>query len=428
MRRRLWITFCLILLIAAAATYVAWPSTQRLKFLGNRDVSLREGLDLKGGVHLEYQADTSKISAANVPQAMQGVRDVIEGRVNALGATEPDIRLSTIGSAQAIDIDLPGLTNVEQAKSLIGTTAQLEFRDANNNVVLTGADLVPGGATAAPSAGTSANGQTVASGNWEVDLSLTSAGKDKFATATTANVGKQIAIYLDNQLISAPTVQGPITGGTAQITGSFTPDQAKDFALKLNSGSLPVPISLAQEQTVGASLGSDAIAKSVAAGAVAVVLVALFLIGYYRWCGLLAMLSLTVYALLNIALYKLTGITLTLAGIAGFIISLGIAVDTNILTFERLKEELRMGKPLAAAVLESFKRSWTSIRDSHVAGLISGAVIFMFGSGSVRGFAIVIIIGYLLSLFSAITVTRTWMLLIAGSRARGILNLDLKKN
>jgi len=427
MRRRLWITFACIVVLAAAAVYVAWPNTQRLTFLGNKDVSLREGLDLKGGVHLEYQADTSKIASGQVTTAMSGVRDVIESRVNALGATEPDIRLGTIGSNQVIDIDLPGVSNVDQAKSIIGSTAKLEFRDSANNVVLSGSDLVPGGASATVSTSGTNSAGTSTAGSWEVNLTLTSAGKDKFATATAANIGKTIGIFLDNTEIEAPTVQTAITDGTAVISGGFTADSAKEFALKLNSGSLPVPINLVQEQTVGASLGSDAISESIMAGVIGIILIALFLIGYYRWCGLLAMLSLTVYAFINIALYKFFGITMTLAGIAGFIISMGIAVDTNILTFERLKEELRMKKPIAVAVQESFKRAWTSIRDSHVAGLISGSIIFLFGSGSVRGFALILIIGTLLSLFSAITVTRTWMMLAAGSRLRGILHLETNR-
>jgi len=364
------------------------------------------------------------VAGGQVGTAMQGVRNVIENRVNALGATEPDIRLTTIGSKQGIDIDLPGISDVTTAKNIIGSTAKLEFRDSSGNVVLEGSDLQPGGATANVS--TTSTGTTSTTGDWEVDLTLTPAGTTKFATATAANIGKTIGIYLDNTEIEAPTVQQAITGGTATISGSFTAAQAKQFALELNSGSLPVPITLVQEQTVGASLGSDAISQSVMAGVIGLILITLFLIGYYRWCGLMAMLSLTVYAFINIALYKLLGITMTLAGIAGFIISMGIAVDTNILTFERLKEELRMKKPVAIAVQESFKRAWTSIRDSHVAGLISGTIIFIFGSGSIRGFALVLILGTLLSLFSAITVTRTWMLLVAGSKLRGILNLDPK--
>lgn len=386
-----------------------------------RDVSLREGLDLKGGAHLVYEADTSKIDSANVGAAMNGVRDVIEARVNGLGVTEPDIRLSSVGSKPAIIIDMPGVSDIEKAKGLIGSTAKLEFKDATGKVLMEGSDLEPQGASAAPANNSTA---TAAKANsWQVNITLTSTGKDKFAKATAANIQKQIGIYLDDKLISNPTVNSAITDGSAVISGSFTAQQAADFALKLNYGALPVPIHLTQEQTVGASLGSDAIHQTLIAGIIGILLIFLFIIAYYRWCGVVATLALVVYALINVMLYKLLPVTMTLAGIAGFIISMGIAVDTNILTFERLKEELRLGKAMPVAIQEAFKRAWTSIRDSHVSGLISAVIIFSFASGPVRGFALVLIIGTLLSLFSAITVTRTWMLLIAGSRFQKLLNI-----
>ena len=422
MRRRLWIIFTCILALTAAAAFISWPSTQYINWM-HRDVSLRQGLDLKGGIHLVYEADTSKVPSDQVANDMSGVRDIIESRVNALGATEPDIRLSSLGDKPSIIVDLPGYNDINQAKGIIGSTAQLLFKDTTGATVLEGKDLQPGDAVAAPAQ--SSTGTT--SGNdWEVDITLTSDGATKFAQATAANVGKQIGIYLDDQLISAPTVQSAITGGKATISGSFTAQTAKDFALKLNYGALPVPISLVQEQSVGASLGSDAVNQSLIAGLIGISLMFLFIIGYYRWCGVIAVLSLMVYALLNIAVYKLAPITMTLAGIAGFIISMGIAVDTNILTFERLKEELRMKKAMPIAIQEAFRRAWTSIRDSHIAGLISATLIFLFASGSVRGFALVLIIGTLLSLFSAITVTRTWMLLLSGSRFQRFLNPDPK--
>jgi len=422
MRQRLWITFILILLLAAGSVYVSLPRTSSLfhgKVASLSDISLRQGLDLKGGATLLYTADTSKVGSGNVSNAMNGVRNIMEQRVNALGVTEPEIRLTTVDGKQAIEVDLPGVTDVTKAKQIIGATANLEFKDPSGNVVLQGSDLQPNGASAQPAQ--SAAGTSSLTNTWEVDLTLTSEGKQKFATATANNIGQQIGIYLDGTLIEAPTVQSAITNGQAVITGSFTAQQAKDFALQLNSGALPVPVTLVQENTVGASLGQDAIAKSLLAGVIGVILMAIYLVGYYRFLGVFAMLALGLYAALNIALYKLFGVTMTLAGLAGFIISLGIAVDTNILTFERLKEELRMGKPMAVAVQQSFRRSWTSIRDSHLAGLISSTIIFLYGQGSVKGFALVLIIGTLLSLFSAITVTRTWMLLVAGSRFQNLL-------
>jgi preprotein translocase subunit SecD len=418
MRPRLWITFCFILVLAGFAFYVSLPRTTTLAFLDHRDVALREGLDLKGGASLTYLADTSGIPASQVGQAMQGVQDVIENRVNALGVTEPEIRLTSLSGKPAISIDLPGVTDVANAKSIIGSTAKLEFKDETGTTVLEGTDLAQNGASAQPQQTTSEVSQA---NDWEVDVTLTSAGTKKFAAATAANVGKQIGIYLDNQLISAPTVNQVISDGQAVITGNFTAAEAKQFALQLNAGALPVPINLVSEESVGASLGGDAVSASLIAGTIGIFLLLAYLIVYYRFPGVLAALAVLLYAALNIALYKLIPVTLTLAGIAGFIISIGIAVDTNILTFERLKEELRLGKPVPLAVQQSFRRAWTSIRDSHLAGLISAIIIFSFGSGSVRGFALVLIIGILLSLFSAITVTRNWMLLVAGSRFHNLL-------
>ena len=422
MRSRLWLTFGLIVLLTALATFISLPRTSYLK-LGSvyRDISVKEGLDLRGGASFTYVADTGSLSGGQLNDAMDGVRSVIDGRVNALGVSEPEIRRTKVGGKEAIAISLPGVTDIAKAKEIIGSTAKLEFKDETGQVVLTGTDLIPNGADAAPQQAASTSTNLTSNNNWQVNITLSSTGSDKFAKATAANIGKAIGIYLDNQPISQPTVQSAITGGQAVITGNFTASQAKDFALKLNSGALPVPINLVQESSVGASLGSDAISRSLVAGLAGLLLLFVYLISYYKVPGLLASIGLILYAFINIALYKLLPVTLTLAGIAGFIISLGISTDTNILTFERLKEELRLGKPLALAVQQSFKRSWTSIRDSHIAGLISASVIFLFGSGSVRGFALVLLIGTLLSLFSAITVTRNWMLLLAGSRFSRLL-------
>lgn len=419
MRQRLWITFSIILALTLLAGFIAWPTTDRIH-LGtwNRNVELQQGLDLKGGAHLVYEADVSKIDASAVADAVEGVRQVFEGRVNALGVTEPEIRTGSNNGNPTVIVDLPGVSDITKAKEILGSTAKLDFRDADGKVVVEGKDIVASQTIAEPLQ--NATGLASAS-EWDVKVTFTSEGKEKFAKATSANIGKQIGIFLDDAPISNPTVQSAITDGVAIITGGFTSQQAKDFALQLKSGALPVPVSLVQEQTVGASLGADAVSRSLFAGLVGIILVFLFIIAYYRWCGLVACLALIVYSALNIALYKFLPVTMTLAGIAGFIISIGIAIDTNVLTFERLKEELRLGKPIPVAVNESFRRAWTSIRDSHLAGLITAIIIFLFASGPVRGFAVVLIIGTLLSLFTAITVVRNWMLLIAGSRLQKIL-------
>lgn len=423
MRRNLWITFVIILAITALAGYINLPRTGVLSVGSwSRDVTLRQGLDLKGGAYLVYEADTGSLKGTDQSNAMESVRSVFENRVNTLGVTEPEIRIGSSGGKPTLVVSLPGISDINKAKALLGSTAKLEFKDEAGNVVLEGKDLVANKTTYEPSQSSSGTGLASTS-EWEVKLVLTSEGKEKFATATSANINKQIGIYLDDVIISNPTVQSAITGGEARITGSFTNESAKDLALKLQSGALPVPVKLVQEQTVGATLGSDAIAKSLMAAVIAVALVMIFMIAYYHWCGVLASLALVVYVLINVMLYRLFPVTITLAGLAGFIISVGIAVDTNVLTFERLKEELRAGKPLPIAITEGFRRSWTSIRDSHISGIISAIVIFTFASGAVRGFALVLLIGTLLSLFTAITVTRNWMLLLSGSKLNNLLKL-----
>lgn len=418
MRRKLWTTFIIILALTGFAGYVNWPSVGRLD---GRDISLRQGLDLKGGAYFVYEADTSGLEASKTDEALETVRSVFDSRINTLGVTEPELRIGSAGDKPTLIVSLPGVSDITKAKEILGTTAKLEFQDENGNVVLEGKDIVADQTTAEPSGGATATGGLSSASSWEIKLVMTPEGKEKFAKATAANLQKQIAIILDGQVISAPTVQSAITDGEARITGSFTADEARDFALQLKSGALPVPVTLVQEQTVGATLGTDAINQSMIAGVIAILLVMIFMVAYYKWCGLIASLALIIYMLLNVMVFRLLPVTLTLAGIAAFVISIGIAVDTNILTFERLKEELRLGKQMPLAIKESFRRSWTSIRDSHVAGLISASIIFIFATGGVRGFAVVLIIGTLLSLFTAITVTRNWMLLIAGSKLQHLL-------
>jgi preprotein translocase subunit SecD len=411
LRTRLWLSFSGIILLAAAAIWINLPAANPLF---GRDISLRQGLDLKGGVYLVYEADTSGIASEQVSDSLEGVRQVIENRVNALGVTEPEIRTGESGGKPNISVSLPGVTDVAKAREMLGKTANLEFISETGEVLASGSDIIANRTSAEPPQGVTGNTGLSSAANWQVKVTFTDEGKQKFATATANNIGKPIAIVLDGALISAPTVQDAITDGVAYITGNFTAGSAREFAQQLRSGALPVPITLVQEQTVGATLGSDAVAASLAAGVIALGLVALFMIAFYGWAGALAVVALTIYVVLNLAIFRLIPVVLTLAGIAGFVISIGVAVDTNILTFERLKEELRLGKSIPLAIKESFKRSWPSIRDSHVASLISSTIIFLFATGPVKGFAVVLAIGTLLSLFSAITVTRTFMMLVSG--------------
>ena len=249
-----------------------------------------------------------------------------------------------------------------------------------------------------------------------VDITFNSKGKNKFAQATSSNVGKIITIELDGKVISSPTVQTAITDGKAIITGDFTVDSAKFLAIQLNAGALPIPIKLIEERTVGASLGTDSIKMSLLAGLIGMLIVFLFMIFYYKLPGLLSALALIVYAVLVLAVFKLLGIVLTLAGIAAFIIGIGTAVDGNILIFERMKEELRDNKSLIVSIQEGFKRAWSSIRDGNTSHILVAIILIWFGTGSVRGFAIVLIISIIISLFTAISVSRIFLLLVANSK------------
>jgi preprotein translocase subunit SecD len=374
------------------------------------------GLDLQGGTQLTLQADLSQIPADQQTTAMQGVLNVIQRRVNAYGVAEPEIQLL---GADRIIVQLPGLKDTEEAKKLIGQTAKLEFKeqDASGNwipasgqlngqiVPLTGAYLVPGH-------------QQVTfqsrAGLPDVAFEFNSDGAALFGQITQRLVGKPLGIFLDGQEISAPTVQAVLTN-SGVITG-LSLDNARLLALQLNAGALPVPVSIQSENTVDATLGADSVHKSVVAGELAMLVVVAFMLLYYRLPGLAASGALLVYALVTLSVFKLIPVTLTLAGIAGFILSVGMAVDANILIFERMKEELRSGKTIAAAIRAGEDRAWPSIRDSNTSTLITCAVLYFFGqqygATIIMGFALVLAIGVLISLFSAIVVTRLFLELI----------------
>jgi preprotein translocase subunit SecD len=248
----------------------------------------------------------------------------------------------------------------------------------------------------------------------QITLQFNDEGAQKFAELTTRNINKRIAIFLDGQILSAPTVNQAITDGKAVINGQFTLQEAKDLVTRLNSGALPVPIKLIEQQNVGATLGLASVRQSVAAGLIGFAIIALFMIIYYRLPGLLAVIALSIYILISLAIFKIFGITLTLAGIAGFILSVGMAVDANILIFERMKEELRRGKTMNQAVEDGFNRAWLSVRDSNVSSLITTFILGYFGSSIIRGFAITLGLGILVSMFTAITVTRTFLRMLVG--------------
>ncbi len=384
------------------------------------------GLDLSGGSHLLYKADVSTLAPGQINDSMDALRDVIERRVNAFGVGEPvvNVETSTLSGAKEyrLSVDLPGITDVKEAIEMIGATPYLEFRtqtDAQPSVVIdengTASVTLDENAMFVPSELTGKYLKRASvvfgpmSGKPEVMLEFNDEGAALFEQITADNVGKVLAIYLDGTVISAPMVQGAIVGGTAQITGDFTPSEAKELVGRLNSGALPVPISLISTQTVGATLGSDAIASGIYAAVVGFTVVAVFLIAWYRLPGLVAVLALTLYVIMTLVLYKLIPITLTAAGIAGFIISIGIAVDANILIFERFREERARGKKNTDALEDGFDRAWLSIRDANIASIIISIILFWFGTSLIKGFALTLGLGVIVSLISAITITKLFL-------------------
>ncbi|MBI2011998.1 protein translocase subunit SecD [Candidatus Daviesbacteria bacterium] len=383
---------------------------------------LKLGLDLQGGTQLVLQTNMEKITREAKDDALESARQVIERRVNLFGVSEAIVQSSKLGNERRILVDLPGIKDASSAASLVGKTAQLEFREvpasqsaeATQSAFLAIYSAVPTGLTGADlSKAQVVFGQSAtALAGAEVSIQFTSSGAKKFADLTKRNIGKQIPIFLDGEVISSPVVQTEILDGNALITGDFSTDEAKNLVVQLNAGALPVPIKIIEQRSIGASLGLESINKSIIAGVVGFAIVMIYMIAYYGFWGLIADCALVIYTLIVLTIFKtglfiLPPVTLTLAGIAGFILSIGMAVDANILIFERMKEERRWGKSPSLALELGFKRAWSSIRDSNISSLITALVLYIFGSGLVRGFAVTLAIGVAISMFTAIIVTRT---------------------
>jgi preprotein translocase subunit SecD len=424
LKRTKW-TFLAIVVLTVIAAVLAIPKGPdlNLKPLGinyKQEIKIHEGLDLRGGSSLVYEADMSKVPDGDRKQALEGAVDVINKRVNGLGVSEPVVQSSNVAGSYRVIVELPGVTDINDASKTIGQTVNMEFREQNPNPDPTSTDPLAAFLPTSDLTGKDFKRATVTfnqqTSEPEISIQFNSDGAKKFADITRRNIGKPVAIILDGQVISAPRVQSEITDGNAVITGQFTVDEAKKLALQLNAGALPVPVKLVEQRTVGPTLGQDSIERSLTAGVIGLALVALFMIYFYRLPGVLAVGALLVYSLLMIALFKFIPVTLTLAGIAGFILSIGIAVDANILIFERMKEELREGRPLGNAIEVGFARAFTSIRDSNMASLLMSAVLWVFGSGTIKGFALVLALGVGVSIFSAITVSRTFIRLVARTR------------
>lgn len=447
-----------ILILAVLAGWVVWPDNPGIHIGGiQRDIELVRGLDLQGGLQVLLEADLPPETAVTSEQ-MQTARDIVENRVNALGVVEP---LVQVAGSRRIVVELPGIDNPEDAVATIKETGLLEFIDMSIispeaayalvgqtvqtdygqpaapaptataeavsatptteaapepvapvfQTVMTGAGLEDAGATTDPT-----------TGEYQVAFVLTEEGKQTFADFTSTHVGQILGIVLDKVLISAPRISVAITEGRGVIQGNFTAESANALAVQLRYGALPVPLKVVESSTVGPTLGEDSLRKSAVAGVIGLAVVMIFMAVYYRLPGVLADLALLLYATVTLALFKLIPVTLTLPGVAGFVLSIGVAVDANVLIFERMKEELRAGRTVYQAIDTGFSRAWPSIRDSNLSTLITCAILFWFGNtfgaSIVKGFSLTLALGVTVSLFTAITVTRTLLhIVLDGLRA-----------
>lgn len=437
--------FIFICLITLLSLYVILPTKifnfqiPRINFkIGNLDLSkeieLKQGLDIKGGLQVTLTADMKEIGSTDRATALESVKTVISRRIDLFGVSESGIKTAISGNDYRLILELPGVTDPQQALSLIGQTAKMEFalpkytpgKTATESATLTG--FTPTDLTGADLQRASVTFETQ-DHSPAVAISFKDSGKTKFAKLTKENIGKPIAILLDGYPVTMPTVQVEITDGNAQITGKFTTDEAKALAVQLNAGALPVPVSVLSQKNIPATLGADSIQKSVTAGAIGLFVVIFFMIGNYGWMGLIASIGLVLYGLFTLALYKLIPVVLSLPGIAGFLLSVGMAVDSNILIFERYKEEIRAGRPWKVGLELGFGRAWDSIKDANTATIITGLILFnpldwnfLNTSGSVRGFALTLILGILISLFTGIVVTRNLLRLFYKGKSKIILN------
>lgn len=388
----------------------------------SRVLDTKFGLDLQGGSHFLFEADVSKLRREDITDAIESTRTIIEKRVNLFGVSEPSIQTIVSGKTYRLSVDLPGVKNPEDAINLIGKTAQLSFKETGPRDPSVPESIATLSAIFTLTKETNLTGSEVKkaqvvfnqeNGEPNVQLTFNASGTKKFADITKRNVGKQVAIFLDEDILTAPVVQTEIIDGTALISGQFTVDSAKELAVSINSGALPVPIKLVRNETVGPTLGAIDVQKSVLAGAIGLSAVCLFMILYYGRLGVLASLGLILYGLITHALFRLIPVVLTLPGIAGFILSIGMAVDSNILIFERIKEETRNGKSREAAIKIGFGKAMDAIKDANVTTLLVAFILFNPLSwdflpqfGLVKGFALTLALGVLTSLFTGVFVTR----------------------
>jgi len=458
-KKKTFITIILVLVLTISAAVLDYPkyfnqgadavnsflSSTKIDLISDikiphfPSVPFKLGLDLQGGSHLVYQADLSQIGESDRADAMSGLRDVIERRVNLFGVAEPVVQVQN----DRLVVELAGIKDINQAIQMIGQTPYLEFREPrapeeaqkilDKQKELQGKTMeeiqkIPDWTLALEDPNfkpTDLTGKYLKkaelgfeqnSPKAVVSIEFNDEGTKLFEELTTKYVGKQLAIYIDNSLISAPVVQEPITGGKAQITGNFTVNEAKEMARNLNAGALPVPIKLVSQQTVGPILGKTSLDESLKAGVFGLLGIVIFMIIFYRFPGFLASIALGFYVILVLAIFKLIPVTLTLSGIAGFVLSIGMAVDANILIFARMKEELKLGNSFSAALEAGFKRAWPSIRDSNLNSLIVCAILFTFATSFIKGFALTLSLGILMSIFSAVFITRILLRIFVGTK------------
>jgi preprotein translocase subunit SecD len=435
MNRRPYTTLIIVLILIAFSLWISLNNTISIinpfnsQPIVSRNVETRLGLDLRGGL----QALLEVPAGINVTaQDLETTKTILESRVNALGVSEVNMQ---VAPPRRIVAEFPGIDNPEEVVASVKQTGMLEFVDFGDTPLLDGTTIKtdqgnPGSATpitdtTTPAAdrvyhtvmtGTSlqtVNVQPSSKGGYEIAFSLKSDSSKLFSDYTRDNVQKYLAIVLDKKVISAPRIESQISDGAGVITGNYTQQSANSFAVQLRYGSLPVPVQIAESRTVGPTLGAESVRKSVLAGAIGLGIVILFMLLYYRLPGFVAALALITYSLFTLALFKLIPVVLTLPGIAGFILSIGMAVDANILIFERLKEELRSGKTLRQSIELGWQRAWPSIRDSNSSTLITCAILYIFGNtfgaSMVKGFSVTLALGVIVSLFTAIIVTRTYL-------------------
>ena len=385
-----------IMVLGFLAGNFAYPQALNLRFLPN--VPFMLGLDLQGGIHLVYEADLSGIQEQDRKSSMDGLRDVIERRVNLFGVREPLVQVQR----ERLVVELAGIIDPAEAIKLIGETPFLEFREVKQGEEET-IDFIP-----TPLTGRYLKKAEVAFDQFNkvsISLQFDEEGARIFEELTARNVDRPLAIYIDEVLISAPVVQEPISGGKAQITGQFTIEEARELARNLNAGALPLPITLISQQSVGPTLGKISLEKSLRAGIWGFLTILLFMIIFYRIPGFFASISLLIYVFFLLTLFKLIPVTLTLAGLAGFILSMGMALDANVLIFSRMREELKQGKGYLVSLEEGSKRAWPAIRDGNLTTILVGIILFGFGTSFIKGFAFTLVIGNLLGMFTAIIIT-----------------------